>query len=313
MKSFAVLALAGAVAAIPAAVKTPTGSAPAGCSTNYAGSFEISVANLTSSSKRDVVQKRKALTATLSNGVLTDDEGRTGEIVANYQFQFDPVIQAGAIYTGGWSVCSNGTLALGSSAVFYQCLSGTFYNLYDESTGAQCNPVFINVIGTGATVSTQADGQPTAASAPAVSQITDGQLQATTAVVSQISDGQIQATTGTAHVVTQISDGQIQATTGAHVVTQISDGQIQATTGTAHVVTQISDGQIQATTGAAVVTQISDGQIQATAGTSVKAANGTSVATASPSIATYTGAAAIPTLRSEIFGLAAGVLALAML
>lgn len=57
-------------------------------------------------------------------------------------------------------------------------------------------------------------------------------------------------------VVTQIGDGQIQATTATPspvVVTQIGDGQIQAstytpTTETIAVVTQIGDGQIQATT-----------------------------------------------------------------
>lgn len=55
-------------------------------------------------------------------------------------------------------------------------------------------------------------------------------------------------------VITQIGDGQIQATTATNpppVVTQIGDGQIQATTLTTApppVVTQIGDGQIQATT-----------------------------------------------------------------
>jgi hypothetical protein len=67
-------------------------------------------------------------------------------------------------------------------------------------------------------------------------------------VVSQISDGQIQATTATKtstlQVVSQISDGQIQATTAT-----------QATkTSTVQVVSQISDGQVQATT-ATVITQ----------------------------------------------------------
>lgn len=49
---------------------------------------------------------------------------------------------------------------------------------------------------------------------PQVSQIQDGQIQATTILVSQISDGQIQVpAASTAHPVSQISDGQIQATT----------------------------------------------------------------------------------------------------
>jgi len=321
--AFGIIALAGAVAAIPAGVTSaisPKSTDPAGCTSSYDGKFEISVVNVTSSSTK----RSTALVVSLADGTLTDAQGRTGYIASNYQFQFDAPAQAGAIYTSGWSACSNGTLALGDSAIFYQCLSGTFYNLYDESTGAQCSEVYIDIVpmestATSTVASQGSDGQVT--ETPVVSQITDGQIQASTGlqVVSQISDGQIQATTGVA-VVTQISDGQIQATTGA-VVTQISDGQIQATTGA--VVTQISDGQIQATTAAAVVTQISDGQIQATTGVAVvtqisdgqiqATANGTGVAAASATIQPYTGAAALPTLRAELFGLAAGVLALAAL
>ncbi|KAJ9621967.1 hypothetical protein H2203_006848 [Taxawa tesnikishii (nom. ined.)] len=317
----AVLALAGAVAALPQGVTSaiaPQATAPAGCQSSYSGTFQISVVNVSSSStKRDVdMSKRqdKALTISLNNGVLTDDQGRTGYIAANNQFQFDKPAQTGAIYTAGWSVCSNGTLALGDSAIFYQCLSGTFYNLYDESTGDQCSEIYIDVIGSGSTVSSAADGQATAASASGVaSQLSDGQVTASAVssqAVSQISDGQIQATTAaTANPVSQISDGQIQATTGtAAPVTQISDGQIQATTGsasqvTAAPVTQISDGQIQATTGtASPVTQISDGQIQAPT-------NGTGITTASPTVQAFTGAAALPTMRAEMFGLAGAALA----
>jgi hypothetical protein len=63
---------------------------------------------------------------TLRNGVLFDKEGKIGSIVANRQFQFDgPPAQAGAIYTGGWSVCDDNLLALGPSKNFFKCLSGT--------------------------------------------------------------------------------------------------------------------------------------------------------------------------------------------
>ncbi|KAK8219229.1 hypothetical protein M8818_000961 [Zalaria obscura] len=86
------------------------------------------------------------LSITLANGVLKDAQGRTGYIAANYQFQFDDPPQAGAIYTAGWSVCGNGSLALGGSNVFYQCLSGSFYNLYSETIGAQCEAVTINAL-----------------------------------------------------------------------------------------------------------------------------------------------------------------------
>lgn len=101
-------------------------------------------------------------------------------------------------------------------------------------------------------------------------------------VVSQISDGQIQASTGGA-TVTQISDGQIQAPTGVPV-SQISDGQIQEPASTGSPVSQISDGQIQApaSTGSPV-SQISDGQVQAA---TMAASYGS--ASASASAAAYT-------------------------
>jgi len=86
------------------------------------------------------------LSLTLENGILTDSEGRTGYIASNYQFQFDKPAQAGAIFTSGFSVCSNGSLALGGSAVFYECLSGGFFNLYDRSWAAQCHPVLIRTL-----------------------------------------------------------------------------------------------------------------------------------------------------------------------
>ena len=44
------------------------------------------------------------------------------------------------------------SLAVGGSAIFYQCLSGTFYNLYDrdwepKGPANHCNPVYILAIG----------------------------------------------------------------------------------------------------------------------------------------------------------------------
>lgn len=86
------------------------------------------------------------LSLTLKDGVLLDNQGRTGYIAANYQFQFDKPAQTGAIYTSGFSLCSNGSIALGGSAVFYQCRSGDFYNLYDRSWAPQCEPVQLGMV-----------------------------------------------------------------------------------------------------------------------------------------------------------------------
>ena len=66
--------------------------------------------------------------------------------MANYQFQYDLHLQVDALNTGGFCIFKNNTLAIGGSAVFYHCLSGSFYNLYDESLGAQCSPVYLQVI-----------------------------------------------------------------------------------------------------------------------------------------------------------------------
>jgi len=275
--TLAIAALAAVAYAIPQGVTTyiaPTGSAPAGYSADYNGQFEISIYK--ASAKRALNERTSTcgqpgyLTLTLAGGKLKDAQGRTGYIASNYQFQFDAPPQTGAIYTGGFSVGANGSLALGSSAVFYECLSGSFYNLYDRYWAAQCDAVLIGVVPCG-TVGQQPDGQPTGSAGPKpVTQISDGQPQATSAVaipVSEYTDGQPQVVTAyPAPPVTQISDGQIQAPTATgKPVTQISDGQIQAPTATGKPVTQISDGQIQAPTSTVpVVTQISDGQIQAT-------------------------------------------------
>jgi hypothetical protein len=261
---------------------SPSAPAPPGCSASYSGAFEITLVDTTTPSKAkrqsSTCGQAGILTATLQNSILKDSQNRQGEIVANYQFQFDNPLQSGAVYTQGFSVCQNGSLALGGSAVFWECPTfggpgiGNYSNLYSQSTGAQCSPILIEIIpcagaSQSGVVGQSSDGQPTATSiGSAVSQITDGQIQATTVApkptgcaISQISDGQIQMTK--CAPVSQISDGQIQATATKAPVSQISDGQIQATTKAP--VSQISDGQIQATT-KAPVSQISDGQIQAT-------------------------------------------------
>jgi len=289
MKSFAVLALAATAVAQSAA--------PAGCSPSTQGSFQISTVNVTNSrpSKRDLQARQLAgtLTLTLQNGILRDQANRIGYIASNYQFQFDAPVQAGAREQSGFSLCSNQTLALGSSAIWYSCNSGGFNNLYSRSIGAQCVPIYFQTVRQGS---------------GGASQISDGQPQAGTPrpVVSQISDGQPQATTPRP-VVTQISDGQPQAGTPRPVVSQISDGQPQA--GTPRpvvstprpVVSQISDGQPQAGTPRPVVSQISDGQPQAPRPTG-------NVTRPSSPPAQFTGGAAVGTAATGAF--AAGLFGL---
>jgi len=306
------LALATAVAAAPQGVTSaipPPVPIPSGCSTSTSDTFQITVVNVTQSPKKRDLEKRDALTLTLVDGILKDALGRTGYIADNYQFQFDGPPQAGALFTSGFSLCGNKSLALGGSAVWYQCLSGGFYNLYDRSWAPQCSPIYIEALG---------GSPPAIVPTASVSQGTDGQVIATTEV-SQRTDGQVIATTGT--VVSQISDGQIQnpataAPTTVVQVSQASDGQVIASPVSTAAVQQMSDGQIVATpqapaaavtektdgqpvalvptsaatsAPAAPVSQSPDGQVVAVPTTSV-ASNGT-VATPSPTVSQFPGAA----------------------
>lgn len=138
--------------------------------------------------------------STLSDGTLLDAQGRTGYIASNYQFQYDKPAQAGAIYTSGFSACANGSLALGGSAVFYECESGDFFNLYDRDWAAQCSAVEILIMPCGGTASETGDGQVV------------GTQIVTTTIVSALSDGQPQVKTATTGIplcqVSQISDGE---------------------------------------------------------------------------------------------------------
>ncbi|KAG0679249.1 hypothetical protein C6P40_004333 [Pichia californica] len=96
--------------------------------------------------KEATCKSKSDLAMTLEDGLLIDSAGRIGSIVANRQFQFDgPPPQAGAIYAAGWSI-DDGHLVIGEDYIFWECLSGTFYNIYDESIGDQCIPVTLNVI-----------------------------------------------------------------------------------------------------------------------------------------------------------------------
>lgn len=143
MKAFVVLAIGAFAVATP--MPASQSSPPAGCSSSRDGKFLISVVNITAAAKRDVEKRQLAgaLTVTLKDGVLMDQAGRTGSIVANHQWQFDNPVQQDAISTDGFSICSNGSLAHDGFAVWHQCYSGGFYNIYDRSLGGQCNSIYL--------------------------------------------------------------------------------------------------------------------------------------------------------------------------
>ncbi|MCJ1293494.1 Mucin-12 [Xylographa carneopallida] len=269
--TFALAALAATVLAnpVPQAITadiTPTAAAPPGCSPTFPGTFVITITNVTTTSgKRDIgdgLDKRivscggsGTLVETLSGGQLFDSHGRTGYIASNYQFQFDGPPQNGAIFTGGFSVCANGTLALGGSAIFYQCLSGTFYNLYDQSTGGQCSPVFINAIqcvgASGVTTTTTAIST-TAASTTATPTTSTTSVSTTTVTASSMTPSTTSTITTAAVIIppssmnaTVVTSAPTAASTPvvlSSAVIQSSDGQPQNPTGTASATIATSTG-----------------------------------------------------------------------
>lgn len=152
---------------------------------------------LTTTQNRAACANDGNLQVRLTDGVLTDDQGRTGYIASNFQFQFDNPPQAGALYTAGFSQCGNGTLALGSTTVFWQCASGTFFNLYDRWWAYQCAPVQMLAM---PCQGTQAVG---AGETVVATQVV------TTTVVVPLQDGQPQVVTTTAIIyICQIGDGE---------------------------------------------------------------------------------------------------------
>ncbi|SSD60882.1 related to Cell wall mannoprotein CIS3 [Saccharomycodes ludwigii] len=132
----------------PSSTLSVTESTSAATSATESASSTTSTASSSASDPVDAVSCKSngTLSMTLTDGVLKDSKDRIGSIVANRQFQFDGPPQAGAIYADGWSITPEGNLAIGDEDVFYQCLSGGFYNLYDEYVGGQCKPVYLEVI-----------------------------------------------------------------------------------------------------------------------------------------------------------------------
>lgn len=142
------VAIASATTPAPTSAAPATTAAPATSAEPVTSAAPATSATASSAPRSKMVacDKEGQLAITLDNGILKDAQGRTGYIADNFQFQFDGPPQAGAIFTAGFSACGNGTLAFGGSNIFYQCLSGSFYNLYDRMWAAQCSPVTIDTI-----------------------------------------------------------------------------------------------------------------------------------------------------------------------
>lgn len=222
------------------------------------------------------------LVLTLANGILTDAINRTGYIASNRQFQFDAPPQAGAIYTSGWTVCANSSLALGGSAIFYQCLSGTFYNLYDQSTGAQCSQVYIQTVGC-------VGGG--ASSSGASSSISSSSV--VTSATTSVSGATSSSSTSSSSVAT-VTYYPAPPVTTATVATVFTNGTTSATSATSSKISSASSATSSAT---AVVKQSTDGQPQATttasAGPALSTGKGSVLAVAKGGLAVAAGVAAV--------------------
>ncbi|KAL8974218.1 MAG: hypothetical protein Q9197_001531, partial [Variospora fuerteventurae] len=153
MKYF--VALATLAAAVIAQV-------PEGCSPNFEGSFLVDNRRITNApgqfdKRQETVTINEACadpgasTFTLSDSVLTDQDGATGAIAAQGQFQFDKNVQVDSRYVDGFSICGNGSLALAGTTIFYQCLvepanREPFVNLYLTSQRPECDEINIQTI-----------------------------------------------------------------------------------------------------------------------------------------------------------------------
>ncbi|KAL6907383.1 hypothetical protein GGI43DRAFT_397222 [Trichoderma evansii] len=187
---------------------SPHDGAVSSCSPSYNGKFEVTISKL---GKRDI-EKRScggsdALQLTLNGNILKDAKDRTGYIASNYQFQFDDPTQPDSLYTSGFSACSNGSLALRGSTVFYQCRSGTFYNLYDRNWAAQCEPIEILIM--------PCDGNTGGNRANGGADVIVGTKVVQTTIVKVLLDGQPQVhATSIAMPICQLGDGQPQVREG---------------------------------------------------------------------------------------------------
>lgn len=159
----------------------PDASAPEGCKTTVETPFRIGTLENPTLNRRETAQEASdgELLCTLEDGILHDQYGRTGSIVANQQFQFDGPPQAGAIYTGGFSVCGNDSLAIGGSTRWWRCMSGAFGNLYDQWIGDQCHEIRIQAIYDESAQSSSSSG-----SSESMSSTTSSALSGSTSIIS---------------------------------------------------------------------------------------------------------------------------------
>jgi hypothetical protein len=173
---------------------------PSSCDPTVMSPFELTtvpLGSVVSLTKRGGCSGDSTLVVHLTDSVLVDAKGRTGYISSNDQLQFDKPAQSGFKTADGFSVCSNGTVLLDESPIFWACKSGPFSNIYSVKVAPQCEPVQLNALFCG----DDAADIPAPVGAPVV-----------TTVVPAILDGvETAITTALPVPLCQINDGQVQA------------------------------------------------------------------------------------------------------
>ena len=82
----------------------------------------------------------------LSNGMLTDEDGRTGYIADDHSLEFNFQPLAGFIYDAGFYICVNGSLGFGRSALWNSCDRGGSFNLYSSEVVSNCSLVYLQTL-----------------------------------------------------------------------------------------------------------------------------------------------------------------------
>ncbi|KAL5407296.1 hypothetical protein PMIN03_007278 [Paraphaeosphaeria minitans] len=210
----------------------PSSSAPQGCDRSPKGNFTIGYIPASAATKRDTAaaDANGSLYLTLVDGVLKDGFNRIGSVVANHQLQFDGPPQAGAIYTGGFSICRNASLAIGGTTRWWNCLSGDFNNLYDESIGAQCTEIRIvaSFVDDAASSSSSAAASSTADSSSVVTSVTSANGTSSTITSSVASSGTLSAIPLTSINGTKPSGSVSRVSTATPTATSSETGSPQA-------------------------------------------------------------------------------------
>lgn len=122
----------------PAASKRNT-EASSECLSTVAYPFNTTVVNATTGAKI-AIPGFPTGQLYLKGGFLSTSEGAVAYFDANHQLRWNRQ------YTVSSSVCGNGSVAIGGSAILYRCLSINFFQLFSKNVSSECSPAYISVI-----------------------------------------------------------------------------------------------------------------------------------------------------------------------